>query len=85
MLGLAVTILNVTMHPDGTAYVQQRFSEPALWSYEELSTAIAGMQQCCVIRQGLPDNCPCQACEVGKVARAWRRTRAQERGWNDAK
>lgn len=73
-----MTVLNVTMNPDGTAYVQQKHSGGRLWSYDEQSDAITAMGQCCAMRRGIPDNCPCLACEVGKVAKRWRAEQAEE-------
>jgi len=74
-----MTVLSVTMADDGSALVKQKFSPPEVWDCLQLSRAITAMQMCCASRRGgLPDNCPCLACEVGKVASRWRRTKYGE-------
>jgi len=67
-----MTVLKVEMRGDGTADVMLQHSGRQHWSEEALDMAIAEMGICCASRRGIPDNCPCLACSVGKVARRWR-------------
>jgi len=67
-----MTVLNVAMREDGTADVTLQHAGRQHWSEAALDMAIVQMAQCCTSRKGIPDNCPCLACSVGKVARRWR-------------
>lgn len=72
-----MTVLNVEMNDDGSAVVTEKFNGKTSWSWDQLTRAIDSMRECCASRRGLPDNCPCLACEVGKVAKRWRAELAQ--------
>lgn len=61
----------VTMHPDGTAYVDEGNSART-WSKEEVEQAIRVSKVCCESRRvrwpAGAVNCPCLACEIASVA-----------------